>query len=245
MSRQQTRETDLGNDKIGGLLFKLALPAIMAQVINLLYNLVDRMYIGHINEVGPAALTGVGVTMPVIMAISAFAALVSMGGAPRASIMMGKGDREEAQRILGNCASTLIITAIVLTLAVQLFGREILLLFGASDNTITYAWAYVQIYSLGTIFVQLALGLNAFINAQGYDQIGMATVAIGAVCNIILDPVFIFGFHMGVQGAALATILSQAISCIWILHFLTGRKPSLQLQTRYMKLKAATILPCI
>ena len=245
MSRQQTRETDLGNDKIGGLLFKLALPAIMAQVINLLYNLVDRMYIGHINEVGPAALTGVGVTMPVIMAISAFAALVSMGGAPRASIMMGKGDREEAQRILGNCASMLIITAIVLTLAVQLFGREILLLFGASDNTITYAWAYVQIYSLGTIFVQLALGLNAFINAQGYAQIGMATVAIGAVCNIILDPVFIFGFHMGVQGAALATILSQAISCIWILHFLTGRKPSLQLQTRYMKLKAATILPCI
>lgn len=245
MSRQQTRETDLGNDKIGGLLFKLALPAIMAQVINLLYNLVDRMYIGHINEVGPAALTGVGVTMPVIMAISAFAALVSMGGAPRASIMMGKGDREEAQRILGNCASTLIITAIVLTLAVQLFGREILLLFGASDNTITYAWAYVQIYSLGTIFVQLALGLNAFINAQGYAQIGMATVAIGAVCNIILDPVFIFGFHMGVQGAALATILSQAISCIWILHFLTGRKPSLRLQTRYMKLKAATILPCI
>lgn len=245
MSRQQTRETDLGNDKIGGLLFKLALPAIMAQVINLLYNLVDRMYIGHINEVGPAALTGVGVTMPVIMAISAFAALVSMGGAPRASIMMGKGDREEAQRILGNCASMLIITAIVLTLAVQLFGREILLLFGASDNTITYAWAYVQIYSLGTIFVQLALGLNAFINAQGYAQIGMATVAIGAVCNIILDPVFIFGFHMGVQGAALATILSQAISCIWILHFLTGRKPSLRLQTRYMKLKAATILPCI
>lgn len=245
MSRQQTRETDLGNDKIGGLLFKLALPAIMAQVINLLYNLVDRMYIGHINEVGPAALTGVGVTMPVIMAISAFAALVSMGGAPRASIMMGKGDREEAQRILGNCASMLIITAIVLTLAVQLFGREILLLFGASDNTITYAWAYVQIYSLGTIFVQLALGLNAFINAQGYAQIGMATVAIGAVCNIILDPVFIFGFHMGVQGAALATILSQAISCIWILHFLTGRKPSLRLQTRYMKLKAAIILPCI
>lgn len=245
MSRQQTRETDLGNDKIGGLLFKLALPAIMAQVINLLYNLVDRMYIGHIKEVGPAALTGVGVTMPVIMAISAFAALVSMGGAPRASIMMGKGDREEAQRILGNCASMLIITAIVLTLAVQLFGREILLLFGASDNTITYAWAYVQIYSLGTIFVQLALGLNAFINAQGYAQIGMATVAIGAVCNIILDPVFIFGFHMGVQGAALATILSQAISCIWILHFLTGRKPSLRLQTRYMKLKAATILPCI
>lgn len=245
MSRQQTRETDLGNDKIGGLLFKLALPAIMAQVINLLYNLVDRMYIGHINEVGPTALTGVGVTMPVIMAISAFAALVSMGGAPRASIMMGKGDREEAQRILGNCASMLIITAIVLTLAVQLFGREILLLFGASDNTITYAWAYVQIYSLGTIFVQLALGLNAFINAQGYAQIGMATVAIGAVCNIILDPVFIFGFHMGVQGAALATILSQAISCIWILHFLTGRKPSLRLQTRYMKLKAAIILPCI
>ena len=245
MGRQQTKETDLGNDKIGGLLFKLALPAIMAQVINLLYNLVDRMYIGHIRDVGPAALTGVGVTMPVIMAISAFAALVSMGGAPRASIMMGKGDKEEAQRILGNCAAMLVLTALVLTLVVQLFGRQILLLFGASDNTIGYAWAYVQIYSLGTIFVQLALGLNAFINAQGYARIGMATVAIGAVCNIILDPVFIFGFHMGVRGAALATILSQAVSCVWILRFLTGKKPSLQLQTRYMRLRASTILPCI
>lgn len=245
MGTQQTKETDLENDKIGGLLFKLALPAIMAQVINLLYNLVDRMYIGHIRDVGPAALTGVGVTMPVIMAISAFAALVSMGGAPRASIMMGKGDREEARRILGNCTSMLVITAVVLTLVVQLFGREILLLFGASENTITYAWAYVQIYSLGTIFVQIALGLNAFINAQGYAKIGMATIAIGAVCNIILDPVFIFGFNMGVRGAALATILSQAVSCIWILHFLTGTKPSLRLQPNYMRLKAATILPCI
>lgn len=245
MGRQQTKETDLGNNKIGRLLFKLALPAIMAQVINLLYNLVDRMYIGHIRDVGSTALTGVGVTMPVIMAISAFAALVSMGGAPRASIMMGKGDKEEAQRILGNCAAMLVLTAIVLTLVMQVFGRQILLLFGASDNTIGYAWAYVQIYSLGTIFVQLALGLNAFINAQGYAKIGMATVAIGAVCNIILDPVFIFGFHMGVRGAALATILSQAVSCIWILRFLTGKKPSLRLQPRYMKLRAATILPCV
>ena len=245
MSRRQTKETDLGNDKIGGLLFRLALPAIMAQVINLLYNLVDRMYIGHIRDIGPAALTGVGVTMPVIMAVSAFAALVSMGGAPRASIMMGKGDKEEAQRILGNCAAMLVITSLVLTLVIQLFGREILLLFGASDNTVPYAWAYVRIYSLGTIFVQLALGLNAFINAQGYAKTGMATVAIGAVCNIILDLIFIFGFHMGVQGAAVATILSQAVSCIWILHFLTGKKPTLQLQLQYLKLKGSTILPCI
>lgn len=245
LAEKKTREADLGNDKISGLLFKLALPAILAQVINLLYNMVDRMYIGHIKDVGSAALTGVGVTMPVIMCISAFAALVSMGGSPRASIMMGKGDKDEAERILGNCTSMLIITAVILTVIIQFFGRDILMLFGASENTISYAWAYIQIYSLGTIFVQLALGLNAFINAQGFAQIGMITVVIGAICNIVLDPVFIFGLNMGVRGAALATILSQGISCVWILKFLMSDKTTLLLKRKNMRLQRKTIFPCI
>lgn len=245
MDTSEKREADLGKDPIGGLLFKLALPAILAQVINLLYNMVDRMYIGHIKDVGPAALTGVGVTMPLIMCVSAFAALVSMGGAPRASIMMGKGKSEEAEKILGNCTSMLVITALILTVLIQLFGKPILMFFGASDNTIAYAWAYMQIYSVGTLFVQLALGLNAFINAQGFAKIGMLTVTIGAICNIILDPVFIFGMNMGVRGAALATILSQGISCVWILFFLTGKKTTLRLKKGNLMIQARTILPCI
>lgn len=245
MAKTHAKEADLGNDKIGGLLFKLALPAILAQVINLLYNLVDRMYIGHIKEIGATALTGVGVTMPVIMCISAFASLVSMGGAPRASIMMGKDRKDEAERILGNCTTMLIITAALLTAVIQLWGADILILFGASENTITYAWQYMQIYSLGTLFVQLALGLNAFINAQGFASTGMLTVVIGAVCNIILDPIFIFGLHMGVRGAALATILSQCVSCVWIVRFLTGKKTTLSLRVGNMRLSAATIGPCV
>ncbi|MCM1106794.1 MAG: MATE family efflux transporter [Blautia sp.] len=245
MGTGTARESDLGSDRIGGLLFKLALPAILAQIINLLYNLVDRMYIGHIREAGPVALTGVGVTLPVIMCISAFAALVSMGGSPRASIMMGKGDHAEAERILGNCTTMLLITAAVLTLVVQFWGRDILLVFGASENTIAYAWDYIQIYSLGTVFVQLALGLNAFINAQGFAATGMLTVVIGAVCNIILDPIFIFGLRLGVRGAALATILSQCVSCVWILIFLTGKRTSLRLRVKNMRLSAATIGPCV
>ena len=239
------KEADLGNDRIGGLLLKLALPAILAQVINLLYNLVDRMYIGHIPGEGSAALTGVGVTMPVIMCISAFAALVSMGGAPRASIMMGKGERGEAERILGNCTTMLVIVAVLLTGIIQVWGKDILMVFGASENTISYAWSYIQIYSVGTIFVQLALGLNAFINAQGFARTGMLTVVIGAVCNIILDPVFIFGFNMGVRGAALATILSQCVSCIWIVVFLMGKKTTLRLSLKNMVPKPAVIGPCI
>ena len=180
MKATKEKEADLGNGSIGKLLFRLALPAILAQIINVMYNMVDRMYIGHIPEVGPSALTGVGVTMPVIMAISAFAALVSMGGAPRASIMMGKGDNETAEKILGNCTTMLVLMAIVLTAVILLFGQPILLLFGASENTIGYAWAYMQIYGIGTLFVQISLGLNAFINAQGYAKTGMLTVAIGA-----------------------------------------------------------------
>ena len=245
MEQKVKKEADLGGDRIGGLLFKLALPAILAQVINLLYNLVDRMYIGHIAKVGSVALTGLGVTMPFIMCVSAFAALVSMGGAPRASIMMGRGNQEEAERILGNCTSMLVIVAVIVTAVSQIWGTDILMLFGASESTLPYAWAYMQIYSIGTIFVQLALGLNAFINAQGFAKIGMLTVVIGAVCNIVLDPIFIFGLHMGVRGAALATIISQGISCVWIVRFLLGRQTTLRIRKENLRIRLKTVGPCI
>lgn len=245
MEQKVKKEAKLGEDRIGGLLFKLALPAILAQVINLLYNLVDRMYIGHIAKVGSVALTGLGVTMPFIMCVSAFAALVSMGGAPRASIMMGRGNREEAERILGNCTSMLVIVAVIVTAVSQIWGTDILMLFGASESTLPYAWAYMQIYSIGTIFVQLALGLNAFINAQGFAKTGMLTVVIGAVCNIVLDPIFIFGLHMGVRGAALATIISQGISCVWIVRFLLGRQTTLRIRKENLRIRPKTVGPCI
>ena len=227
-----SREADLGSAPIGSLLFKLALPAIAAQIINVLYNMVDRMYIGHIPDIGPSALTGVGVTMPIIMCISAFAALAAMGGAPQASILMGKGDKASAEKVLGNCTFMLTVISLVLTALFLGFGRPILLMFGASEKTILYAWNYMKIYVCGTFFVQMALGLNAFINAQGYAKTGMITVAIGALCNIILDPIFIFGLHLDVRGAALATILSQGISCIWILRFLTGTHSTLRIRLR-------------
>ena len=236
---------DLGRGKIPSLLFRLALPAILAQLINLLYNMVDRMYIGHIPDIGAAALTGVGVTMPLILCISAFAALVSMGGAPRASIMMGKGEPKEAERILGGCTAMLVLTALVLTAILQLFGRQLLLLFGASGNTIDYAWSYMRLYSLGTLFVQLSLGLNAFINAQGFGRKGMMTVLIGAVCNIVLDPIFIFGLNMGVRGAALATVISQGVSCVWVVSFLMGKKTSLRLKAQNMRIDMKLLAPCI
>ncbi|MDD3277714.1 MAG: MATE family efflux transporter [Lachnospiraceae bacterium] len=241
----QAGKKDLGSGSVGRLLFGMALPAIMAQLINILYNIVDRMYIGHIPGEGPTALTGVGVTMPVITAISAFAALVSMGAAPRASIMLGKKENETAQKILGNCTALLVGLAVILTVIFLVFGKSILLLFGASENTLGFAWDYMQIYALGTIFVQLSLGLNAFITAQGYAKTSMYTVAIGAICNIVLDPLFIFVFGMGVRGAALATILSQGISCIWVLHFLTSEKSFLRIQWKNFRLDPHIILPCL
>lgn len=239
------KEADLGKDSLGPLLLKLALPAILAQIINVLYNMVDRMYIGHIPKVGPSALTGVGVTMPVIMAISAFAALVSMGGAPRASIMLGRGEHPKAEKILGNCTVMLVIMAIILTAVFLIWGEPILMVFGASEATIGYALDYMRIYALGTIFVQLALGLNAFINAQGYAKIGMITVAIGALCNIVLDPIFIFSMSMGVKGAALATIISQAISSIFVVYFLTSKRSGLRIKLDNLKLDFQVILPCL
>lgn len=240
-----TAEKDLGSGSIGKLLFQLALPAIIAQIINVLYNMVDRMYIGHIPDIGATALTGMGITMPVITAISAFAALVSMGGAPLASIKMGQKKPEEAEKILGNCAGLLAILSLVLTIFFEIFGKDILMIFGASESTIGYAWDYMKIYALGTIFVHLSLGLNAFISAQGYSKISMYTVLLGAICNIILDPIFIFVFDMGVQGAALATIISQALSSIWVVYFLTSKKSFLRLKLKSMWPDPSIILPCL
>lgn len=242
---EHNKQTDLGSGSVGRLLFRLALPAITAQIVNVLYNMVDRMYIGHIPEIGAKALTGVGVCFPLIMIISAFAALVAMGGAPRASIMLGRGDKETAEKILGNCTSATFFSGIVLTIVFLLFGRQMLLLFGASENTIEYAAAYIQIYACGTLFVQIALGLNTFITAQGFATISMLSVIIGAVSNIILDPIFIFLLDMGVQGAALATILSQALSAAWVLKFLLGKKTTLRIQKKHLKMKPSIYLPCL
>ena len=233
----------LGTEPIGKLLWKLALPAIVAQVINLLYNLVDRIYIGHMPGDGTLALTGVGVCMPVIMIVSAFAALVSNGSAPRASMAMGKGDNAAAEEILGNSFVVQVIISAILTAVLLIFNREFLMMFGASENTIEYATSYMNIYALGTIFVQLTLGMNAFITAQGFARTGMLSVLIGAVSNIILDPIFIYGFGMGVRGAALATILSQAVSTVWVLAFLNGKRTILRIRRRYMKLKKDVVLP--
>lgn len=235
----------LGTEPIGKLLMKLALPTVAAQLINMLYNIVDRIYIGHIPGDGALALTGVGVCMPIIMIVSAFAALVGNGGAPRATIYMGKKDTDTAEKILGNCFTAQIIISAVLTMVLLIWNRDLLLAFGASENTIDYAVAYMNIYAFGTIFVQITLGMNLFITAQGFAKTGMLSVLLGAVTNIILDPVFIFGFHMGVRGAALATILSQALSCIWVLCFLFGKKTILKLKKRYMTVKKEILFPCL
>lgn len=235
----------LGTEPLGKLLFKLAVPSVVAQIINMLYNIVDRIYIGHMEEGGSLALTGLGVCMPIIMVVSAFAALVSMGGAPRASIAMGRGDNSAAEYILGNCFVLQIIISAILTSVLLIWDRDLLLAFGASPDTIEFAVGYMDIYATGTIFVQLTLGMNAFITAQGFSKTSMYTVLIGAVSNIILDPVFIFGFGMGVQGAALATVISQCISCVWVLFFLSSEKTILKLKKENMHLKAKVILPCL
>ena len=235
----------LGTAPIGKLLFKLALPTVVAQLINMLYNIVDRIYIGHMPGDGSLALTGVGVCMPVIMIISAFAALISSGGAPRASICMGKGDNKSAEKILGGCFTLQICISVILTVVLLIWNEDLLLMFGASKNTVVFATDYMSIYAIGTIFVQLTLGMGAFITAQGFAKIGMMTVLIGAVSNIILDPVFIFGFKMGVKGAALATIISQAMSCVWVLSFLRGKKTYLKLQRKNMRIDGKLVFPCV
>lgn len=235
----------LGTEPVGKLLWKLALPTLAAQLINMLYNLVDRVFIGRIPGVGTLALTGVGVCLPLIMIISAFAALVSSGGAPRASIFMGKGDNDFAEKTLGNCFTLQIIISVILTAVLLLFNRPMLLAFGASQNTIDFAVQYMNIYAVGTIFVQLTLGMNAFITAQGFAKISMLSVLIGAGLNILLDPILIFGFNLGVRGAALATVISQSASCIWVLSFLCGKKTRLHLRTKNMGLVPKIILPSV
>lgn len=235
----------LAKEPIGRLLLKLALPTVAAQIINMLYNIVDRIYIGHIKGVGALALTGVGVCMPIIMIVTAFAALVGNGGAPRASIFMGKGENDAAEKTLGNCFALQIMISVVLTAVLLIWNRDLLMAFGASENTIEYAVSYMNIYAVGTIFVQLTLGMNAFITAQGFAKTGMLSVLIGAVANIILDPIFIFGFGLGVRGAALATIISQAASCTWVLLFLFGKKTVLKICVKNMGLQKKIILPSI
>ena len=235
----------LGTAPVGRLMFRLALPAVVAQLINMLYNIVDRIYIGHMPGTGDLALTGVGVCMPIIMIVSAFAALVSSGGAPRASIFMGKKDMDSAEKTLGGCFGLQILISLILTAVLLLWNRSLLLLFGASENTIGYAVDYMSLYAIGTIFVQLTLGMNAFVTAQGFTQISMISVIVGAVSNIILDPIFIYGLDMGVRGAALATILSQALSCIWVVSFLCSKRTILRLKLKNLIPSARLVLPCI
>ena len=238
-------KNDLANDKIGVLLFRLALPSITAQLVNMLYNIVDRMYIGHIEGIGATALTGVGVTFPIIMIISAFSALIGMGGAPRVSICMGRKDKEGAEKVLGNCLTMLVTISVILTVFFLIFKNEILMAFGASSETLPYAERYLTIYICGTIFVQISLGMNMFISAQGFAKVSMATVLIGAIINIVLDPVFIFLFHLEVQGAAIATVLSQAVSAIWVMRFLLKGQSTLKIRRKNLRLQASTILPVL
>jgi len=240
-STSQAMETE----KIPRLLAQLAIPAVVAQIINLLYNIVDRIYIGHISGVGAAALTGVGLFTPILMLINAFAMLAGSGGAPRAAISMGKKDNKTAEKILGNCFALLILMAVVLTVVFFTFAPQLLTLFGASEKTLPYGVAYARIYILGSIFVLIVMGMNPFITTQGFAKISMMTTVIGAVINIILDPIFIFVFHLGVRGAALATVLSQAVGAIWILRFLSGKKTILHLRKENFRLQKDVILPCL
>lgn len=241
----QDNRNFLGTEPIGKLLLKLSIPTVIAQLINMLYNVVDRIYIGHIAGDGSLALTGVGVCMPILIIVSAFAALVGSGGAPRASICMGKQDDESAERILGNCFALQVVISFALTAVLLIWSEDLLFAFGASENTIGYATDYMRIYALGTIFVQLTLGMNSFITAQGFTKVSMISVIIGAVCNITLDPIFIFALHMGVKGAALATIISQAISTIWGVSFLCGKRTQIHLKREYLHIETKVVLPCV
>ena len=240
-TKQNTQTQDMGSGSIPKLLAQLAIPAIVAQVINLLYNIVDRIYIGHIPEVGASALTGVGLFTPILMLITAFAMMVGTGGAPLTAIAMGKGNHKHAEKIIGNSFTLLLIFAVVLTVLFYIAAPTLLRLFGASDATLPFAVDYARIYTLGIIFVLLVMGMNSFITTQGFAKISMMTTIIGAIINIVLDPIFIFGLKMGVKGAAFATILSQAVGAIWVLRFLTSDKPTLRLRKKNLKLEAAIV----
>ena len=245
MSKKLDISKQMATAPVWSLIIKLSIPAILAQIVNLLYNLVDRIYIGHMDEVGTMAITGVGLCFPVLSLISAFTMLVAQGGAPRAAIEMGKGDIKKAEKILGNCFSLLIVLSVILTTVFLTFGERFLMLFGASESTIIYALPYLKIYVSGSIFVMISLGLNMFITTQGFTKISMATVLIGAICNIILDPVLIFGFDMGVEGAAFATIISQAVSAVWVLLFLTGQKTKLKIKRENLLVNGKILAPAL
>ena len=245
MDKKTDVSGQLANAPVWSLIIKLSIPAILAQVVNLLYNIVDRIYIGHMEGVGTMAITGVGLCFPVISLITAFTMLVAQGGAPRAAIEMGKGDIKKAEKILGNCFVLLMALSVILTTVFLLFGEKFLMLFGASENTIIYALPYMKIYVAGSVFVMASLGLNMFITTQGFTKISRATVLIGAICNIILDPILIFGFDMGVRGAALATIISQAVSAVWVLSFLLGKKTKLRIKKENLLPSAKILLPVL
>ena len=236
---------DMGTGSVKKLMLQMAVPALVGQVVNLLYNIVDRIYIGHIPEIGGAALTGVGLFSPILMLITAFAMMAGSGGAPRAAIAMGQGDRERAEKILGNSFTVLMIMAVILTAVFYVTCPTLLRWFGASDATLPYAVEYGRIYILGSVFVLTVMGMNTFIATQGFARISMMTTIIGAVINIVLDPILIFVLDMGVKGAAIATVLSQAVSALWILKFLTGKQTILKLQKQNLKLIPGVILPCL
>ncbi len=243
MNIQKTQEMESGN--IPKLLARLAIPAVVAQIVNLLYNIVDRIYIGHMADVGATALTGVGLFTPILMLIMAFAMLAGAGGAPRAAISMGEKDIKTAEKTLGNCFSLLMIFAVALTAVFYMLAPSLLRIFGASDATFPYALDYARIYILGTVFVLIVMGMNPFITTQGFAKISMMTTVIGAVINIVLDPIFIFAFNLGVRGAAIATVLSQAVGALWILRFLTGKQTILRLRKENLRLEGKIILPCV
>ena len=244
MTKKTARE-DLGTGNIPELMLKLAVPTIIAQVVNMLYNMVDRIYIGHISGVGDVALTGLGLCFPVLMMVAAFANLIGTGGAPRAAIFMGKNDNRTAEVILGNSVTALLLLSVVMTIGLELAAEPILWLFGASEATMPYALGYLRIYLCGSVCVMMTLGLNSFITTQGFTNISMKTVLIGAVSNIILDPIFIFKLHMGVRGAALATVISQGISALWVLLFLVGRQTKLRIKKEYMRISAQILVPVV
>lgn len=247
LSKAQIESSDhkLGTEPVGRLLFSLALPNIAAQIVNMLYNIVDRIYIGHIPEIGAQALTGVGVTFPIIILITAFSSLIGMGGAPRASIAMGQHQHERAEKIMGNCFTAILIISVILTAFFLLTQEQILILFGASPDTLPYALEYLNLYVLGTIFIQIALAMNGFITTQGKARTAMCTVLIGAALNIILDPVFIFVLGMGVRGAAIATVFSQFVSAVWVVRFLTSSHAILRLRRCNLRPQAKQLLPVI
>ncbi|HBG2782295.1 TPA: MATE family efflux transporter [Clostridioides difficile] len=240
----ENSNTNLGSESVGKLLFKLATPAIIAQIVNVLYNIVDRIFIGRM-ENGEVAMAGVGVAFPIIIIITACSYLIGMGGGPLAAIKMGEQNNDEAEKIMSNSFSVLVILAILLTIGFKIGKEPLLWMFGASESTIGYSMDYLNIYLIGTVFVQISMGMNTFINTQGFATTGMMTVAIGALINIILDPIFIFGFNMGVKGAALATIIAQGVSAIWVLMFLFGKKSILKIKKKYMIPKASIILPVL